>query len=304
EEKLLRAIFGEKAREVKDSSLRLPHGDSGKVVDVKVFTREEHRGLPVGVEKMVRVSVAQKRKLSVGDKMAGRHGNKGVISKIVPLEDMPYLEDGRSIEIILNPLGVPGRMNIGQVLETHLGWAADRLGFRAVTPVFDGAEEDEIEAELARAWLIDTAWDDITERAWEWLKEEEYDTEYLEDDEEARRLYINHWLGQSSEYDAERLALDYTYARRVVLREWLREHGFNPDDILLFGDAGIPYEGRAQRDFNARYATMVLWTERLTGERVPDGLDEPALRELTRRVSQQFNETMPLLGTQALYDGK
>ena len=128
EEKLLRAIFGEKAREVKDSSLRLPHGERGKVVDVKVFTRDEHRDLPAGVDKLVRVSVAQRRKLTEGDKMAGRHGNKGVISKVVPIEDMPFLADGTPVEIILNPLGVPGRMNIGQILETHLGWAADRLG--------------------------------------------------------------------------------------------------------------------------------------------------------------------------------
>ena len=142
EEKLLRAIFGEKAREVKDSSLRLPHGEHGKVVDVKIFTRDEYRDLPAGVDKMVRVSVAQKRKLTEGDKMAGRHGNKGVISKVVPVEDMPFLEDGTPVDIILNPLGVPGRMNIGQILETHLGWAADRLGFRAITPVFDGADED------------------------------------------------------------------------------------------------------------------------------------------------------------------
>ncbi|MCJ7706797.1 MAG: DNA-directed RNA polymerase subunit beta, partial [Anaerolineales bacterium] len=131
EEKLLRAIFGEKAREVKDTSLRMPHGERGKVVDVKVFTREEHRDLPAGVEKMVRVSVAQKRKATEGDKMAGRHGNKGVISKVVPVEDMPFLEDGTPVDLILNPLGVPGRMNIGQLLEAHLGWAADRLGFRA-----------------------------------------------------------------------------------------------------------------------------------------------------------------------------
>ncbi len=304
EEKLLRAIFGEKAREVKDSSLRLPHGEKGKVVDVKVFNREEHRDLPAGVDQMVRVSVAQKRKLTQGDKMAGRHGNKGVISKVVSIEDMPFLEDGRPIEIILNPLGVPGRMNIGQVLETHLGWAADRLGFRAISPVFDGAEEDEIEAELGRAWMIDTAWDEITERAWAWLNEEEYDTEYLEDDDEARRLYINHWLGQSSEYDVERLALDYTYARRVVLREWLKEHGYSPDDILLFNDQGVPVDERVRRDLNARYATLVLWAERVTGEQVPDGLEEAALREMARRVSQRYNVIAPIIGKQNVYDGK
>ena len=128
EEKLLRAIFGEKAREVKDSSLRLPHGERGKVVDVKVFDRDEHRDMAAGVEKIVRVSVAQRRRLTEGDKMAGRHGNKGVISKVVPVEDMPFLEDGTPVDIILNPLGVPGRMNIGQILEAHLGWAALRSG--------------------------------------------------------------------------------------------------------------------------------------------------------------------------------
>ena len=224
---------------MKDSSLRLPHGEKGKVVDVKIFTREEHRDLPAGVDQMVRVSVAQKRKLTQGDKMAGRHGNKGVISKVVPIEDMPFLEDGTPIEIILNPLGVPGRMNIGQVLETHLGWAADRLGFRAISPVFDGAEEDEIEAELGRAWMIDRAWKEITERAWDWLKEEEYDTEYLEDDDEVRRLYIDHWLGQMRRYDMERLALEYVYARRAVLREWLREQGLRPGRYSAdFGDDG------------------------------------------------------------------
>ena len=115
------------------------------------------------------------RKITAGDKMAGRHGNKGVVSKVVPLEDMPYLEDGTPVDIILNPLGVPGRMNIGQVLETHLGWAARKLGFQAVSPVFDGAEENEIEAELARAWLMDTAWQEKCDDAWEWIKEQDYD---------------------------------------------------------------------------------------------------------------------------------
>ncbi|MFM8423556.1 MAG: DNA-directed RNA polymerase subunit beta, partial [Chloroflexota bacterium] len=151
EERLLRAIFGEKSRDVKDTSLRMPHGERGKVVDVKVFTREENSDLAAGVDMMVRVSVAQRRKITAGDKMAGRHGNKGVVSKVVPVEDMPFLENGVPVDIILNPLGVPGRMNIGQVLEVHLGWAAKRLGYRAVTPVFDGASEEQIEAELARA---------------------------------------------------------------------------------------------------------------------------------------------------------
>ncbi|MEL7597854.1 MAG: DNA-directed RNA polymerase subunit beta, partial [Clostridiaceae bacterium] len=144
EERLLRAIFGEKAREVRDTSLRVPHGEAGIIVDVKVFTRENGDELPPGVNELVRCYIAQKRKISVGDKMAGRHGNKGVISRILPEEDMPFLPDGRPLQICLNPLGVPSRMNIGQVLEVHLGWAASEMGWHIATPVFDGAEESEI----------------------------------------------------------------------------------------------------------------------------------------------------------------
>ena len=144
EERLLRAIFGEKAREVRDTSLKVPHGEGGVVVDVRVFSRENGDELAPGVNKLVRVYIAQKRKLSEGDKMAGRHGNKGVIARILPEEDMPFLPDGTPVEIVLNPLGVPSRMNIGQVLETHLGWAAKALGIHVATPVFDGATEDEV----------------------------------------------------------------------------------------------------------------------------------------------------------------
>ena len=144
EERLLRAIFGEKAREVRDTSLRVPHGEAGIIVDIKVFTRENGDELNPGVNELVRCYIAQKRKISVGDKMAGRHGNKGVISRILPEEDMPFLPDGRPLQICLNPLGVPSRMNIGQVLEVHLGWAASNLGWHISTPVFDGATQDEI----------------------------------------------------------------------------------------------------------------------------------------------------------------
>jgi len=153
EERLLRAIFGEKAREVKDSSLRVPNGVRGKVIDVKVFSRSEGSELPVGVNQTVRVLLCQKRKISAGDKMAGRHGNKGVVSRVLPIEDMPFLPDGRPVDIILNPIGVPSRMNIGQILETHLGWAAARLGYRVATPVFDGAHEDQIKELLGEAGL-------------------------------------------------------------------------------------------------------------------------------------------------------
>ncbi|RMF52979.1 MAG: DNA-directed RNA polymerase subunit beta [Chloroflexota bacterium] len=303
EEKLLRAIFGDKSREVKDTSLRLPHGERGKVVDVRVFNREEHRDLPAGVEQMVRVSVAQRRKLTQGDKMAGRHGNKGVISKVVPIEDMPYLEDGTPVDIILNPLGVPGRMNIGQILETHLGWAADRLGFRAITPVFDGAEESEIEAELGRAWMIDHAWKIVTERAWEWIKALEYDPEALTDDDEVRRLYIDQWLGEKPEYDREML-VEYVYARRAVLREWLREQGYDPEDILLFETEGVSLEERDRRDANAVEATLRLWSQVVSGEPTPEQLSGEALREYAHRVSLRTGEPVPIYGKQKLYDGK
>jgi DNA-directed RNA polymerase subunit beta len=144
EERLLRAIFGEKAREVRDSSLRVPHGEAGKVVAVKRFSRENNDELPPGVNRMVRVYIAQKRKISQGDKMAGRHGNKGVISRVMPEEDMPFLDDGTPVEIVLNPLGVPSRMNIGQILECHIGWVAKELGINIATPVFDGANEEDI----------------------------------------------------------------------------------------------------------------------------------------------------------------
>ncbi len=153
EERLLRAIFGEKAREVRDTSLRLPHGESGIVVDVREFSRENSDELPPGVNRVVRVYIAQKRKISVGDKMAGRHGNKGVVSRILPPEDMPFLPDGTPLDIVLNPLGVPSRMNIGQVLEVHLGIAAKKLGWKIMTPVFDGASEKDISECLKKAGL-------------------------------------------------------------------------------------------------------------------------------------------------------
>jgi DNA-directed RNA polymerase subunit beta len=319
EEKLLRAIFGEKAREVKDSSLRLPHGERGKVVDVKVFTRDEHRDLPAGVDRMVRVSVVQLRKITEGDKIAGRHGNKGVISKVLSIEDMPFLADGTSVELILNPLGVPGRMNIGQVLETHLGWAASRLGFRAVSPVFDGADEDEIAAEMARAWLIDKAWAEITQRAWQWLKEMEYDPEYLEDDEEARLLYISQWL-EGKGYDEEALTLDRVYARRCVLREWLKEQGYDPEAILVFEDDQRSLAEQGEADRRARTVCLRLWLEEASQHLSVSASQRDEATTLRRydakalsdegvelealRVSKETGIPMPTLGKMILYDGK
>jgi len=215
EEKLLRAIFGEKAREVKDSSLRVPHGEWGKVINVEVFSGDD---LPAGVNQWVRVWVAQKRKVSVGDKLAGRHGNKGVIALIAPAEDMPFLPDGTPVDIILNPIGVPSRMNLGQVLETHLGWAAQMLGMKVLTPVFDGASDVAIEDALARTWLAQKSGainhspgnKNITvqlELTKVWLESHGYNGD---------RVF-------SDEYPGE--------AREVCLRLWLEEQGMASPDL-------------------------------------------------------------------------
>jgi len=209
EEKLLRAIFGEKAREVKDTSLRVPHGERGKVINVRNVSRyDKDEELPAGVNQWVQVWVAQKRAVSVGDKLSGRHGNKGVISLVAPVEDMPYLPDGTPVDIILNPIGVPSRMNIGQVLETHLGWAAQTLGLKVFSPVFDGASDIAIEDALARAWLAQKAgavnlnpangnqaphW----ERAKAWLENYGYDADRVFSDDypgEARQACLRLWL--------------------------------------------------------------------------------------------------------------
>lgn len=256
EERLLRAIFGEKAREVKDTSLRVPHGEWGKVIDVKVFLRHSHAELPPGVNQLVRVWVAPRREVSEGDKLAGRHGNKGVIAKIVPAEDMPFLPDGRPVELILNPIGVPSRMNLGQVLETHLGWAAHTLGFEVLSPVFDGADNDAIEDALCQAWIAQrsgaispdpeaegTAFD--LEQAKAWLSQRGYDGERIFSDEhrgQAKRACLRLWLedvGVSTEglSDEEVVA----EAQRVS-----RERGLpvptSGKTILYDGHSGEPFD--------------------------------------------------------------
>ncbi|HAX68357.1 MAG TPA: DNA-directed RNA polymerase subunit beta [Anaerolineales bacterium] len=298
EERLLRAIFGEKSRDVKDTSLRMPHGERGKVVDVKVFTREDNSDLAAGVDMMVRVSVAQRRKITAGDKMAGRHGNKGVVSKVVPVEDMPFLEDGTPVDIILNPLGVPGRMNIGQVLEVHLGWAAKRMGYRAVTPVFDGASEEQIEAELARAWIMDQAWKEAAERAWEWIKEQEEDPNSIEDDDEVRRLYLENWLDKRR-YDVYSLN-DPAYARRATAREWLREKGYSDPDEILLEDRSIVNRD-PKLDESTIHTCLRLWLE-VNG--ITRRVAEDKLYETAQELAKEKSIPLPILGKQTLRDGK
>ena len=249
EEKLLRAIFGEKAREVKDTSLRVPHGESGKVIEVRVFSRDRHvcpdcgytvfgtvpnrcpecvtagnkfkdDELPAGVNERVQVWIAQKRRVSVGDKLAGRHGNKGVISLIAPVEDMPFLSDGTPVDVILNPIGVPSRMNIGQVLEAHLGWAAQILGFKVLTPVFAGANDADIEDELARAWFVQQA-----------------GAVNVGSDNRKHAVQLElaaAWL-DSKGFDSDRLFADDCSgeARETCLRLWLEELGVSSRALSL-----------------------------------------------------------------------
>jgi DNA-directed RNA polymerase subunit beta len=232
EEKLLRAIFGEKAREVKDSSLRVPHGEKGRVIDIRVFSRANRDELQPGVNQMVRVSIAQKRKISEGDKMAGRHGNKGVISKVVPIEDMPFLPDGTPVDIIMSPIGVPSRMNVGQILEAHLGWAAQRLGMKVINPVFDGASEREIEAALARAWLKDrgaeVSLDDLTD---------------AEANEQVIRRCLREWLRETGDETVDDLsdeAVEEHAGAKAV--EWGLPLPTCGKSILYDGRTGEPFD--------------------------------------------------------------
>lgn len=255
EEKLLRAIFGEKARDVKDTSLRMPHGESGKVIHIDIFSREGGDQLDAGVIKMIRVFVAQKRKISEGDKLAGRHGNKGVIAKILPIEDMPYLEDGRPVDVVLSPLGVPSRMNIGQLLETHLGWAAHELGWKVITPVFNGADEGAIEDALALAWFMQRAtWEDIEfadpqsrlEHAKAWLDERGFDGEAVFEGGvrgEAKRICMKLWLEEQGIKEIP--ANDEETLTATVKQLFTQRHAVPP----VMGKMTL-YDGRTGEPFN------------------------------------------------------
>jgi DNA-directed RNA polymerase subunit beta len=279
EEKLLRAIFGEKAREVKDSSLRVPHGESGKVIDSHFFARPDNDGsrphhgqpnhqcrwpayaqitdeLPPGVQAMIRIAIAKRRKVAEGDKMAGRHGNKGVIARILPVQDMPHLPDGTPVDIILNPIGVPSRMNIGQVLETHLGWAARRLGFRAISPVFDGGNPGTIEDALCRTWLCEQA-----------------DAILPEPDGADPN-------GIGENVDAQ------------VVADWLRRKGHDP--AVIFDESQV---GEATR------AALELWLEQ-QGEKRVRGKPMHDLEKRAERLLVDKGLAAPTYGKQVLIDGR
>ncbi|MCE2560029.1 MAG: DNA-directed RNA polymerase subunit beta [Acidobacteria bacterium] len=291
EEKLLRAIFGEKAREVKDTSLRVSHGVRGVVVDVRVFNREEEDELPAGMQKLVRVTIAERRKLQVGDKMAGRHGNKGVISTILPVEDMPHLEDGTPIDVVLSPIGVPSRMNLGQILETQLGWAANQLGFRALTPVFDGASEEELQDALARAWIVREAQDAREVDGLSGANGTEDTSAFDEDERPDPKLEASvlgsgvdprtaAWLAERG-YDEEtvRVAFDRTNrdttgaVSRIALAEWLIEHG-ETRGARHWSEATLAeHATRVERE--QRVARPVFGKQRLADGRTGELIDQP-----------------------------
>ena len=290
EEKLLRAIFGEKAREVKDTSLRVPHGERGKVIETRFFARPDNdTGRPqhgaanhncrwpyyaqitdelaAGVQAMVRIATAQRRKIAEGDKMAGRHGNKGVIARILPVEDMPHLADGTPVDIILNPIGVPSRMNIGQVLETHLGWAARRMGFRAISPVFDGGNPRTIEDALCRLWICEQA------------------GALLDDSVDGARAHgrtngssNGHHIGER--VDEEKVA------------KWLKSKGYDAE--VVFDDARVA---------EATRVGLELWLEQQGAKRVK-GKSIRELEQLCEKLLLQQGLVAPIYGKQALYDGR
>ena len=256
EEKLLRAIFGEKAREVKDTSLRMPHGEWGKVINVKLFSRDEGAELPVRVNQWVQVWVAQKRSVSVGDKLAGRHGNKGVISVIAPAADMPFLPDGTPVDIVLNPIGVPSRMNLGQILETHLGWAARNMGFKVLTPVFDGASDTEIEDALARTWLVQKT-GSITlnlqggkpsldlEKAKKWVNEKGFDGEKVFNSAligEARDVCLRLWLEELGVKSRKLSPIELTETMKEVTVSKNSPSPISGKAILRDGRTGEPFD--------------------------------------------------------------
>jgi len=301
EEKLLRAIFGEKARDVKDTSLRVPHGERGKIIDVKVLSRDNKDELAPGVNKLVRLWVAQTRKITEGDKMAGRHGNKGVVARILPEEDMPFLPDGTPVDIILTPLGVPSRMNLGQVLETHLGWAASLLGFKAVTPVFDGAEDVEIEDELGKAWIVDksgavdprTQADQGTpaidwERVRGWLAERGYDYDDIFGPDAkkgaARKASLELWFKQERGVDFS--AFDKMDFMQLEGNRWADMSDAERESVTL------------ERFVDAAGERWEAATDAERADMIEDGMLQESILLNRERVAA------PTIGKSILYDGR
>ncbi len=319
EEQAVRDVFGEKARGYKDTSIRLPSYMQARVIDVKVFTHDDLPNMESVTDLVVRVTLAKKRKLEAGDKMSGRHGNKGVVARIVPEEDMPFMNDGTPVDILLNPLGVPGRMNVGQILEVWLGWAASRLGIRCESPVFDSASVHDIEAELSRAWLFDTAAEDLRNEAWEKSILEKSKAPKPKKDpwgiSQNTRYYRALYHPECFNINEEKLVYDYAgkwlgndYLSERELREkvacrWIENNGCSSDKVFIWKN--IPENSPAEYpdDSNAIRVCLKLWLKRMGyPDHVPD--DEENLRETASRWAARINEPLPITGKQWLRDGR
>ncbi len=236
--------------------------------------------------------------------MAGRHGNKGVISKVVPVEDMPFMDDGTPVDIILDPLGVPGRMNIGQILENHLGWAASRLGFLAETPVFDGAKEDEIAGELARSWLIERAWAVAAEDAWVVLESEGIDPEEIVDEDDARLVYLIDKL-EPHGYEPEQIFQNQVYARQSCLREWIRDLGYEPDAVMppTYNSHRTSDESNVLA-IKIAYEEWILYHTDVFEREELRALSDEELLAKAQLVSRHTGWPLPTTGKQRLFNGK
>ena len=319
EDEIVRSVFGAKAAKYRDTSVRLPKYMQARVIDVKVFTHEDIPNMDTMTDLIVRVTVAKKRKLEVGDKMSGRHGNKGVVSIIVPEEDMPYMQDGTPVDIVLNPLGVPGRMNVGQILEVWLGWAASRLGMRCEVPVFDSATVHDIEAELARAWIFDQSQKDFRNEAWymmiRWKRENMVIEDEPYDFSQNTRYYKVRHTPECFNKNEEDLIHEYalgvfdlgTY-KPVELKEkiacrWIEEFDLSPDGVFEWRD--IPenspdnYPGNSAAIITCLKIWLMLTNYMGT---LPDNEDE--LRVIAESWASHIHEPHPLTGKQWLRDGK
>lgn len=319
EEFLVKAISGRKANRFKDTSVRLPHYMQARVIDARILSHEDIPDMDTMTDLIVRVTVAKKRKLEAGDKMSGRHGNKGVVARIVPVEDMPYMEDGTPVDIILNPLGVPGRMNVGQILEVWLGWAAYRLGIRCETPVFDSATVHDIEAELARAWLYDQSYEDFRNEAWDEMirmKSEAPETVY--DPYSLSRNTILYRVRHYSEYFSEKEEdivmeyakicfgperIHYRSLKEMIACRWIERADFSSEGVFLWDS--IPGNVSAVYPENSAAITVCLkiWLMRMgyTGQ-LPE--DEDSLRKTAEEWSAETHEPLPITGKQWLWDGR
>lgn len=284
EERLLYAIFGRSAKEMRDTSLRLPHGKRGTVIETRIIDRQDTPYLPVGTLRRAKVRIAQLRPLTVGDKMAGRHGNKGVVAKIVPVEDMPHLEDGTPLDVLLNPLGVPSRMNIGQIMEAHLGWAASVLGYRAVVPALAGASVEQIEAELCRAWMALQAERVIRERALEWYMHNPDVMEIAKNDDDVVIAYM-----ESRGFNKEEIKRDIYARRRELLKVILEERNENIDEV--FSD-----------DRKALEVSLRWWLE--TRGVKTEGMSYEEMRARAESLYKMAGDPPPHFGMMKVYDGR